>query len=69
MEIKLPMATLTESVMGRLKALLLDHPGDSPVLLHLGETIMRLSEEFNVDARNGLLGELRVLLGPQAVVG
>ena len=69
MEIKLPMATLTESVMGRLKGLLLEHPGDSPVLLHVGETILRLSEEFNVDARNGLLGELRVLLGPQAVIG
>ena len=69
LEIKVPLGAATESVMGRLKGLLLDHPGDAPVVLRVGETVLRLSEEFRVDARNGLLGELRVLLGPQAVTG
>ena len=69
MEIKLPLGALTGSVMAKLKGLLLDHPGDSPVLLHAGDTVLRLTEEFTVDARNGLLAELRVLLGPEAVVG
>jgi hypothetical protein len=34
------------------------------VFLHVGGKVIRLAETFNVDARNGLLAELRVLLGP-----
>ena len=33
------------------------------------DKILRLPQQFNVDAGNGLLAEIRVLLGPQAVVG
>ena len=66
--ISLPVATLTDSVVTRLKRMLLDHTGDSPVYLHLGEKVLRLPDEFNVDASNGLIGELRVLLGPTCVV-
>jgi len=43
-----------------LKALLSEHPGESQVFLHLGERqIVRLPDEFNVDASNGLVAELR----------
>ncbi len=42
-------------------------PGDSPVFLHVGEKVLRLPSEFNVDSRRGLVGELRVLLGPNAI--
>jgi DNA polymerase-3 subunit alpha len=67
--LSLPASTLTDSTVNRLKRLLLDHPGDSAVFLHLGEKVLRLSDEYNVDPGNGLLGELRVLLGPSCVVG
>ncbi len=49
--------------MGQLKALLADHRGGAPVFLHVGTKIIRLAAEFNVNARAGLLAELRVLLG------
>ena len=51
-----------------LKSLLTEHPGDSPVFLHVGAKVIRLPSEFNVDSRRGLLGELRVLLGPNAIL-
>jgi hypothetical protein len=34
----------------------------------VGEKILRLPPEFNVDDRNGLLAEVRVLLGPNALL-
>ena len=37
-------------------------------VVDLGDTqVLRLPDEFNVDASNGLVGELRVLLGPDAI--
>jgi DNA polymerase-3 subunit alpha len=66
---ELPLATLTDTTVDSLKALLLDHPGDSPVYLHVGETVLKLPDEFCVDARNGLCAEVRVLLGPNSVIG
>jgi DNA polymerase-3 subunit alpha len=67
--IELPLNALTDSVVASLKELLVSHGGDSPVYLHVGQTVLRLPDEFNVDARNGLLGEIRVLLGANALVG
>jgi DNA polymerase-3 subunit alpha len=66
--LELPLATLTDATVDRLKGVLLEHPGDSPVFLHAGEIVLRLAEEFCVDARNGLLAEVRVLLGPNSVL-
>ena len=38
------------------------------MFLHLGERqVLRLPDEFCVDSSNGLMAELRVLLGPDAV--
>ena len=68
LRVALPLGRLTDPVVGRLKALLAEHPGDEPVFLHVGQTVLRLPPEFNVDSRRGLLGELRVLLGPSAIV-
>ncbi|HTZ07431.1 MAG TPA: DNA polymerase III subunit alpha [Acidimicrobiales bacterium] len=68
LRVELPLGRLTDPVVGRLKALLSEHPGDEPVYLHVGQTVLRLPPEFNVDSRRGLLGELRVLLGPSAIV-
>ena len=39
-----------------------------PVLLHVGAKVLRLPPEFNVDSRNGLVGELKMLLGANAIV-
>jgi hypothetical protein len=38
------------------------------VLLHVGAKVLRLPPEFNVDSRNGLVGELKTLLGVNAIV-
>jgi DNA polymerase III subunit alpha len=59
---------LNEQLLGQLKGLLGEHQGESQVFLHLGERqVLRLPDEFNVDSSNGLMAELRVLLGPEAV--
>jgi DNA-directed DNA polymerase III PolC len=66
--IKLAPNFLTDSVVSRLKSVLQDHPGDTPVFLHLDKTVLRLPDNFRVDSRNGLFAELRVLLGPNGLV-
>ena len=66
--IKLTAGSLTETVVGRLKSMLQEHPGDTPVFLHLDTKVLRLPEAFRVDTRNGLFAELRVLLGPNGLV-
>ena len=67
LRISLPINSLTDHTVDGLKRLLAEHPGDSPVFLHVGEKVLRLPSEFNVDSRRGLVGELRVLLGPNAI--
>ncbi len=60
---------LSERTVAQLKKLLIDHPGDSPVFIHLSEfQAVRLGDEFCADYSNGLIPELRVLLGESAVV-
>ena len=60
---------LTDETVGRLKALFLDFPGDSEVLLLLDDRhVLRLPEQYTVSTRSGLVGELRALLGHEAVV-
>jgi DNA polymerase-3 subunit alpha len=63
LQVALPLYAMTDDKMGALKRVLVDHPGESPVLVCLGEKVLRLPDEFNVDASNGLCAELRVLLG------
>ena len=68
LKIALPLAKLTDDTVGRLRGVLVGHPGDSPVLLHVGAKVLRLPPEFNVDSRNGVVGELKRLLGANAIV-
>ena len=69
LRIRVNPSIASEQVIEHLKRLLVDHPGDTPVLLHLGEgQVLRLPAHFSVDAGNGLAGEIRVLLGPDAIV-
>jgi DNA polymerase-3 subunit alpha len=66
--VNLPPSRASESIIDKLKNLLAEHPGESPVFLHLGERkVLRLPDAFCVDVTNGLVGELRVLLGADAV--
>jgi DNA polymerase-3 subunit alpha len=68
LHIKLPLGVLTDRRVEGLKDVLSGHPGPSAVLLHVGEKVLRLPPEFNVDCRNGLVGELKRLLGQSAVL-
>ncbi len=65
--IKVKLHALTDDKAARLKDILAEHPGDSPVFVHLEApektTVLRLGDEVLVDAGNGLFAELRVLLG------
>jgi DNA polymerase-3 subunit alpha len=67
--VKFPTAKASSSLVERLKGVLVEHPGDKQVHLRVGEQLVRLPGGFNVDTSNGLVSELRVLLGPDAVVG
>ncbi len=68
LHIKLPLGVLTDRRVESLKDVLSGHPGPSAVLLHVGEKVLKLPPEFNVDCRNGLVGELKRLLGQSAVL-
>jgi hypothetical protein len=65
--LSLPLGSLTDATVAELKGILAEHPGDCPVLLHVGEKVLRLPPEFNVDSRH-VVGELRRLLGPTAIL-
>ena len=64
LHVVLAPAALDDGRVARLRELLAERPGDSPVYLHVGTKVVRLAPEFSVDASPGLLAELRVLLGP-----
>ncbi|MGH9115081.1 MAG: OB-fold nucleic acid binding domain-containing protein, partial [Acidimicrobiales bacterium] len=64
LHVDLPVHALTDERVESLKRLLSEHPGPSPVLLHVGAKCVRLASQFRVDTTRGLLAELRVLLGP-----
>jgi DNA polymerase III subunit alpha len=70
--LRLTAGALSETRIGELRDLLAAHPGDSPVYVHLDAgprtTVLRLGDNYLVDARNGLFGELRVLFGSAAVL-
>ena len=64
LQVVLPVNALDDRRVERLRELLLEHPGASPVYLHVGSKVVRLAQDFNVNTSPGLLAELRVLLGP-----
>jgi hypothetical protein len=68
LRVNLPLSALTDGLVERLKQLFSEHPGPEPVLLHVGQTTLRLPAGFNVDSHRGLIGELRALLGSGAIV-
>jgi DNA polymerase-3 subunit alpha len=66
-EVAVPLATLTESIVGRLRELVVDHPGSVPVHLRVGTKVLRLPPQFNVDPAGGFVGALKELFGAGAV--
>ena len=68
LRLRLPAASLSEHRIDVLKRLLGEHPGESPVFVHLGEgKVLRLSDQFSVDMTH-VVGELRVAFGHDAVL-
>ena len=69
LRVKVQPHRLDAGTVDELKVLLTRFPGESQVFLHLGEDkVLRLPEQFCVDTSHGLISELRVLLGPGAIL-
>jgi DNA polymerase-3 subunit alpha len=68
LRLRVPSTSLNELKIHQIRKILRDHPGDSPVYLHIGQgKILRLADEFCVDLDRAV-GELRMLLGHEAVM-
>ena len=69
LRVKVAASRVSEALIEELKSVLAEHQGESPVFLHLGERqVLRLPEAWTVDIGPGLLGRLRELLGPTAIL-
>jgi len=69
LRLRVPPSRLDPTTVDELKSILTRFRGESQVFLHLGdEKVLRLPDQFCVDTANGLIGELRVLLGPAAIL-
>jgi DNA polymerase-3 subunit alpha len=69
LRLKVAPHRLDAGTVEELKAILSRFKGESQVFLHLSDDkVLRLPDQFAVDTGNGLIGELRVLLGPSAVL-
>ena len=71
LRLRVPLARLSDTRVDDLRELLGRHPGDSPVFVHLERpertTVLRLADDYRIDATNGLFAELRILLGPDCI--
>ena len=69
LRLKVAPHRLDTATVDELKGILTRFRGESQVFLHLADDkILRLPDEFCVDTGQGLMGELRVLLGPAAIL-
>jgi DNA polymerase-3 subunit alpha len=59
---------VSDHQIGRLRALISEHPGESRVFLHVGQQVVALPDRDCVDATKGFMGEVRVLLGADCLV-
>jgi len=63
---------MSVGLVNQLKEVLANHPGPTPVYLHLegtpAEKVVRLGPEHTVEARTALYAELRALLGSDSVL-
>ena len=70
--LKVAAQRMSVDLVSRLKEVLSNHPGPTPVFLHLegkpADTVVRLGPEHAVEARTSLYAELRALLGSDSVL-
>ncbi len=68
LRLRVPATSLNELKIHQIRKILREHPGDSPVYLHIGNgKVLRLADDFCVDL-DRVVGELRMALGHDAVV-
>ena len=68
LRLRVPATSLNELKIHQIRKILREHPGDSPVYLHIGQgKVLRLADDFCVDL-DRVVGDLRVALGHDAVV-
>jgi DNA polymerase-3 subunit alpha len=69
--VTIPAQRCTPPLVERLKEVLATHPGTTEVRLQVQSggkvTVLRLAERFRVTPSSALMGDLKALLGPQAV--
>ena len=69
--LRVPARMMSETLVGRLRGVLAEHPGDVPVFVHLTgdrDTVVRLGDDHRVEVRTALYAGLREVLGPDAVL-
>ncbi|MBI4260651.1 MAG: DNA polymerase III subunit alpha, partial [Actinobacteria bacterium] len=69
--VDLAAATVTNGMLSKLKDVLAAHPGRTPVTVRFvasgGVTPLKVGDGYSVDPTEGMLSELRRLLGPESV--
>ncbi len=69
LRLRIGKSRLNDETISRLKELFLDFSGDSTVFIHIdGDKILQLPDQYMVRTDSGLIGELRALLGGEAVL-
>src|SRR5699024_1161794 len=69
LRLRLAPNRLDPATVDELKTLLTRFRGESQVFLHLADDkVLRLPDQYCVETDTSLIGELRVLLGPSAVL-
>ena len=70
--LRVPAVRMSASLVNELKGILANHPGSTPVYMHLSgegeDTVVRLGTDHAVEPRTALYAELRELLGGGAVL-
>jgi DNA polymerase-3 subunit alpha len=68
LRLRMPSTSLDELKIQRLKRILREHPGDSVVMVDIGQgQVLKLADEFRVDLDRSV-GELRMAFGHDAVL-
>jgi DNA polymerase-3 subunit alpha len=69
--VRVKLGALSAEKVDRLREILREHPGESPVYVHLDSpektTVLQLADEFLVGSSNGLYAELRILFGADCI--